>query len=145
MRPLSTLEILERWRLRFELLPFGIDSILVEPGIYRTPIFDRIVLPADTARLASYGDGAEFAERVRGTFFGAISAPGAPGSEEVAEALVELVEMDPAKRPFRTPVGAAMHQLLGDYNRMADGMRPVVAQIFNVPDLAGAPAIAATV
>jgi NAD(P)-dependent dehydrogenase (short-subunit alcohol dehydrogenase family) len=28
---------------RFELSPFGIDSVVVEPGIYRTPIFDRLV------------------------------------------------------------------------------------------------------
>src|SRR5262249_45354860 len=44
--------------LRFELLPFGVDAILVEPGIYRTPIFDRIVEPADQERVASYGDAA---------------------------------------------------------------------------------------
>lgn len=30
---------------RYELLPFGIDSVLIEPGIYRTPIFDRVVRP----------------------------------------------------------------------------------------------------
>ena len=32
---------------RFELLPLGIDSVLVEPGIYNTPIFDRLVCAAD--------------------------------------------------------------------------------------------------
>ena len=32
---------------RFELLPLGIDSVLVEPGIYKTPIFDRLVCAAD--------------------------------------------------------------------------------------------------
>ena len=123
--------------MRFELLPFGIDSVLVEPGIYRTPIFDRIVAPADEARLASYGPVADFAERVRGTFIGAINAPGAPGSEEVAEALVRLVEMDAADRPFRTVVSPPIQQLLGEYNVAAEAIRPVVAQIFNVPELAG--------
>ena len=54
---------------RFELLPFGIDSILVEPGIYRTPIFDRIMPPADSQRVADYGASAEM-PTVCSRFFG---------------------------------------------------------------------------
>lgn len=128
---------------RYELSPLGIDSVIVEPGIYRTPIFDRIALPADSARVASYGDLADAAERVRGVFMSAISAPDAPGSEEVAEALVRLVEMEPAERPFRTIVSAAIEPLLASYNSAAESLRPVVAQIFNVPELAPVPAAAA--
>lgn len=131
--------------MRFELLPFGIDSVIVEPGIYRTPIFDRIAPPADEVRLASYGPAAEFVDRVRGTFLGAINAPGAPGSEEVAETLVGLVEMDAADRPFRTIVSPPIEQLLGEYNAAADALRPIVAQIFNVPELVSQPtAVAST-
>jgi NAD(P)-dependent dehydrogenase (short-subunit alcohol dehydrogenase family) len=123
---------------RFELLPFGIDSILVEPGIYRTPIFDRIMPPADSQRVADYGASAEYADRVLAVFREAISAPDAPGSEEVAEAFVRLIEMDPARRPFRTVVSAPIEQLLAPYNDAAEKLRPIVAQIFNVPELAGA-------
>lgn len=124
---------------RYELQPFGIDSVLVEPGIYRTPIFDRIAAPADSARVASYGDAAEYAERVRGVFMSVISADGAPGSEEVADALVRLVEMNPGERPFRNVVSAPIQELLGPYNAAAEELRPIVAQIFNVAELAGAP------
>jgi len=128
---------------RFELSPFGIDSVLVEPGIYRTPLFDRNITPADTERVASYGETANYADRVWGVFMSAINAPGAPGSEEVAEALVRLVEMDASERPFRTVVSAPIEQLLASYNASAEALRPVVAQIFNVPELAGMPAAAA--
>ncbi len=124
---------------RFELLPFGIDSILVEPGIYRTPIFDRTVVPADRERVGTYGDAAESAERVLGVFMSVISAPGAPGSEEVAEAFVRLIEMPRDQRPFRTVVSPPIQQLLEPYNAAAEALRPVVAQIFNVPELAGLP------
>jgi len=123
--------------LRFELLPLGIDSVLVEPGIYRTPLFEHIIAPADPARVASYGDAAGYAQRVRDTFMLAIHADGAAGSEEVAEALVRLVEMEPADRPFRTVVSAPIQPLLASYNAAAEGLRPVVAQIFNVAELAG--------
>ncbi len=125
--------------LRFELLPFGIDAVLVEPGIYRTPIFDKNEVPADTGRLESYGGAANYADRVLGTFLSVINAPGAPGSEDVAEALVRLVEMEPAERPFRTLVSPAMEQLLSSFNAAANELRPTVAQIFNVPELAGVP------
>lgn len=121
---------------RYELQPFGIDSVIVEPGIYRTPIFDRLARPADAERLADYGAAAEYADRVLGVFLGAIGAPDAPGSEEVAEALVRLVEMPASERPFRTVVSPPIQQLLEPYNAAADALRPVVAQIFNVPELA---------
>ena len=123
---------------RFELLPFGIDSVLVEPGIYRTAIFDRLVSPADETRVASYGQAAKYVDDVHGTFKAVIGAPDAPGSAEVAEAFVRLVEMAPSERPFRTVVSPPIQQLLEPYNAAAEELRPIVAQIFNVPQLAGA-------
>ena len=124
---------------RFELSPFSIESVLVEPGIYRTPIFDRLLEPADTERVADYGAASVYAERVLGVFHSAISAPDAAGSEEVAEAFVRLVEMEPGSRPFRTVVSTPIEQLLTPYNDAAEQLRPIVAQIFNVPELAGVP------
>jgi len=121
---------------RFELKPFGIDSVLVEPGIYRTEIFDKLMTPSDQQRVADYGSNGEFASRVLSVFHGAINSPDAPGSEEVAEALVTLIEMDPAARPFRTVVSAPLQQLLDPYNKTADELRTVAAQMFNVPELA---------
>jgi NAD(P)-dependent dehydrogenase (short-subunit alcohol dehydrogenase family) len=128
---------------RFELLPFGIDSVLVEPGIYKTPIFDRLLLPADGKCLASYGEAASYVDAVHGTFKAAISLPDAPGSGEVAEALVRLVEMPRGERPFRTVVSPGIQQLLEPYNAAAEQLRPIVAQIFNVPELAGVQPLAA--
>jgi NAD(P)-dependent dehydrogenase (short-subunit alcohol dehydrogenase family) len=122
---------------RYELLPFGVDSILVEPGVYRTGIHDRWSCPADAARVAEYGSNAEFAERVNGVFQAIVGAPGAPGSDEVVDALLALIDMSPQERPFRTVVSAPIRQLLDPYNATAEALRPVVAQIFNVPELAG--------
>jgi NAD(P)-dependent dehydrogenase (short-subunit alcohol dehydrogenase family) len=122
---------------RYELVPFGINSIIVEPGIYKTPIFDRMEGAADTARAAEYGH-LDFASRVRGVFDAVAGAPDNPGTTDVVEALVRLIEMDDAQRPFRTLVSPAMQQLLDGYNAAAEGLRPIVAQVFNVPELASA-------
>jgi NAD(P)-dependent dehydrogenase (short-subunit alcohol dehydrogenase family) len=128
---------------RFELLPIGIDSVLVEPGIYKTPIFDRIVGAADRDCEASYGTAAAFVDDVAGTFKAAISDPDAPGSDDVADAFVRLVELPLGERPFRTIVSAPMEQLLNAYNAAAEELRPVVAGMFNVPALAGLPRVTA--
>jgi hypothetical protein len=93
--------------------------------------------PADAQRVADYGEAGEYADRVLGVFQSAISAPDAPGSEEVAEAFVRLIEMEDGSRPFRTVVSAPIQQLLEPYNAAAEDLRPIVAQIFNVPELAG--------
>jgi hypothetical protein len=45
--------------------------------------------------------------------------------------------MNVTERPFRTVVSAAIQPLLEGYNAAAESLRPVVAQIFNVPELAG--------
>jgi NAD(P)-dependent dehydrogenase (short-subunit alcohol dehydrogenase family) len=121
---------------RFELLPFGVDSVIVEPGIYRTPIFEKVFRPADDQRLADLGDAGEYTDRVLGTFMSVIGAPDAAGSEEVAEAIVRLIDAEPGKREFRTVVSAPLQPLLAPYNEVALGLRPIVAQIFNVPELA---------
>ena len=128
---------------RFELQPFGIESVLVEPGIYRTPIFDRLVQPADAERLLDYGRAGEYVERVLGVLQTAIAAADAPGPQEVTQAFVRLVEMTPAQRPFRTVVSAALVELLQSYNATAEQLRPAIAQMFNVPELAGPQLIAA--
>lgn len=128
---------------RFELQPFGIESVLVEPGIYRTAIFDRLMQPADAERLLEYGRAGEYVERVRGVFQTALAGADAPGPEEVTQAFVRLVEMTPAQRPFRTVVSAPLVELLKPYNATAEQLRPAIAQMFNVPELAGPQRIAA--
>jgi len=55
-----------------------------------------------------------------------------------------LVEMKFGSRPFRTVVSAPIEQLLAHYNDAAEQLRPIVAQIFNVPELAGIQKGAAT-
>jgi NAD(P)-dependent dehydrogenase (short-subunit alcohol dehydrogenase family) len=127
--------------LRYELVPFGIESVLVEPGIYGTGIHDRMPEPADAQRRASYGEAAEYVERVRNVFLTVAGAPDNPGSIEVGEALVGLVEAAAGSRPFRTVVSPPIEQLLQPYNDAAEGLRPIVAQIFNVAELVGEPVV----
>ncbi len=120
---------------RFELSPFGIDSVVVEPGIHRTPILEKFIAPADQDRVADYGAAAQFAARIKSVFDAARGAPETPSPDDVVEAFVRLIEMPAGERPYRTVPTAATQPLLDPYNAMAAGMRDVVAHTFNVPEL----------
>jgi NAD(P)-dependent dehydrogenase (short-subunit alcohol dehydrogenase family) len=120
---------------RFELSPFGIDSVVVEPGIHRTPILERLNEPSDQARVAEYGASAEYAQRVKSVFEAANSAAQTPGVEDVVQAFVQLIETPPGERPFRTVPTVAIQALLQPYNAAAAQLRQAVGQIFNVPEL----------
>jgi NAD(P)-dependent dehydrogenase (short-subunit alcohol dehydrogenase family) len=120
---------------RFELAPLGIDSVIVEPGIHRTPILERFVAPADQSRVAEYGSTAEAIKRVKSVFDEASGALETPGPQGVVDAFVRLVETPAGDRPFRTVPTAAIQSLLEPYNALAATMRDTIAQIFKVPEL----------
>lgn len=120
---------------RFELAPFGVDSIIVEPGIHRTPILDAFQSPDDESRAGAYSPDGDFTSKVKQVFDVANASPETPNADVVAEALLQLIEMPAGTRPFRTIPTPAMKPLLEDYNAAAGQIRETVAQAFNVPEL----------
>ena len=120
---------------RFELTPFGVDSVVIEPGIHRTPILDAFQAADDKARAAEYGPDGDYTSRVQAVFDAAGSSSETPGAAEVAEAMLRLIEMPAGTRPFRTVPTPAMAPLLEPYNTAAEQIRQTVAQMFNIPEL----------
>jgi len=120
---------------RFELSPFGIDSVIVEPGIHRTPIHEKWPGPADQARVADYGPTGERLQRIKATFDAALDEPDTPGPDPVVEAFLRLIETPAGQRPFRTVPTAAIQPLLDPYNAQAAQLRQTVAEMFGLTDL----------
>jgi NAD(P)-dependent dehydrogenase (short-subunit alcohol dehydrogenase family) len=119
---------------RFELAPLGVDSVLVEPGVHRTPILEKFQTAADQNRVAEYGSAAEGLKRVQSGFEAANRAQETPGPEPVVEAFVRLIETPAGKRPFRTVPTAALEPLLQPYNALAATMRETVAEMFGASE-----------
>lgn len=119
---------------RLELAPFGIESVIVEPGIHRTPILDAFQPPDDESRAAEYPPD-DFSSRVQAVFDAASASSDTPGSAEVADAFLKLIEMPAGTRPFRTVPTAAMAPLLDPYNAQASQIAQAVAAAFNVTEL----------
>lgn len=120
---------------RFELTPLGMDSVIVEPGIHRTPILERILSPAEQDRVTEYRTVPEEIERARNVFVEASGAPDTPAPEGVVEAFVRLIDMPAGERPFRTVTTAPNQQPLEPYNAHAEQIRDTIERVFNATEL----------
>ena len=120
---------------RFELSAFGIDSVIVEPGIHKTALTERSFGPAEEDRVSFYGPVSEAVNRIKGILENAVSAPETPGPEIVAESFISLIETPAGKRPFRTVPSTSMQPLLEDYNAATASVRDTVAELFGVSEL----------
>jgi NAD(P)-dependent dehydrogenase (short-subunit alcohol dehydrogenase family) len=94
--------------LRYELAPFGIDSVIVEPAAFHTRLFSSAQRPADGRRAIEYGAAAA----VSGQLFAAFdqmfeTQPDETDPRHVVDAILDLIAMAPGNRPLRTVVGDA--------------------------------------
>jgi NAD(P)-dependent dehydrogenase (short-subunit alcohol dehydrogenase family) len=93
---------------RYELIGTGVDTTIVEPGGFPTSFADRLVSPADEARVNSYGDLKEVPERLWGGMFATLQSDNAPDPQEVADAVIGLIETPAGERPLRVVVDPMM-------------------------------------
>jgi NAD(P)-dependent dehydrogenase (short-subunit alcohol dehydrogenase family) len=92
--------------LAYEVHSLGIDSVLLEPGPFRTAISTSGPAPADAAVMAEYGP-VTGALKAWGKGFGEFMAQPLPQTDPalVAEAVLELVALPAGQRPLRKVVG----------------------------------------
>jgi NAD(P)-dependent dehydrogenase (short-subunit alcohol dehydrogenase family) len=84
----------------YELAAQGIESVIVEPGQYETPVFGNSVMGADEARADTYGAAKEFPAKVGGAL-----ASTAGNAQEVADAVLRIIETPAGERQLRYFVG----------------------------------------
>jgi NAD(P)-dependent dehydrogenase (short-subunit alcohol dehydrogenase family) len=89
---------------RYELAPFGIDAVIIEPGTYPTTISKNRVASEDSERLAPY---AQAIGTFMTPFFAENRSATPPNPQEVADAVAHLVAQPAGTRPLRTIVATA--------------------------------------
>jgi NAD(P)-dependent dehydrogenase (short-subunit alcohol dehydrogenase family) len=114
--------------LRYELAPFGVDSVIVEPGPYATDFHGSSLQSIAADGIGPYEllRQAQEGRRQRGS-------PGNP--TEVVEAILQLVELPTGERPARLPVGAGLTQELIALNREQARITRQLLDGFRYPDL----------
>jgi NAD(P)-dependent dehydrogenase (short-subunit alcohol dehydrogenase family) len=80
----------------YELAAQGIESVIVEPGQYETPVFGNTVMAADQARTNTYGAAKEIPAKVNG-----LLSSTAGNAQEVADAVLRIIETPPGEKQLR--------------------------------------------
>ena len=92
--------------LRYELAPFGVDSVIVEPGPCNTRLFDQARRPIDQSRSAEYGATAAISNTLFSAFDQLFDSDRAgTDPQQVVQAVCALIGTPAGQRPLRTVVG----------------------------------------
>ena len=105
---------------RAELAGFGIENVIVEPGGFETNFVGNLLQPSDQSRVPEYGDFMNAPAQMGEGFFAALQANTEQRPEKVVDKIVELIEGERGKRPFRSVV---------DFMGMGDLVGPANAQL----------------
>lgn len=100
---------------RVELSGFGVDVGIIEPGGYPTTFINNLLFPSDKSREAALGELQKQAEGFLKGFEQALAGNPAQNPQNVADAIVKVIETPAGRREFRTIV---------DKMGMADAIQP---------------------
>jgi NAD(P)-dependent dehydrogenase (short-subunit alcohol dehydrogenase family) len=84
----------------YELAAQGIESVILQPGQYETPVFGNTVRAADEARTATYGPAKEIPAKVNG----ALSST-AGNAQDVADEVLRIIETPAGEKQLRYFIG----------------------------------------
>lgn len=91
--------------LRYEVSPFGVDIVMVEPGPFGTGLLASGQAPAHSEVLDTYGELAGVPTAMGEHFAQLLQSEEAPDPQWVVDAYLKLAELPFGKRPTRTVVG----------------------------------------
>jgi len=86
----------------YELASQGIESSIVQPGAYQTNVFGNFVMAADQARTETYGVANQIPAKINH-----ILTTKTGNAQEVADAVLHIVETPPGQRKLRYRVSPA--------------------------------------
>lgn len=81
---------------RYELGSQGIESVIVEPGAYQTPVFSNLVTAADASRGETYGIANHITAKMN-----TLLANTAGNAQEVADVVLQIVETPVGQKKLR--------------------------------------------
>jgi NAD(P)-dependent dehydrogenase (short-subunit alcohol dehydrogenase family) len=118
--------------LHYQLKPFGVEAVILEPGSFPTPAVLKGLLPNDAGVAAAYAASSQAPRRNQEV------SPDyrPPDPQEVADAVLKLIEMPPGRRPLRTVVGPVFTTGVAEFNLVYERARDMLAEALMRPDQA---------
>ena len=89
---------------KYELAPTGIDIAIVEPGGFGTNFIAGMISASDEERINSYGELNNIPEQMWAGFGQFLQGENAPNPQEVADAIINLIQLPAGQRPLRVVV-----------------------------------------
>jgi NAD(P)-dependent dehydrogenase (short-subunit alcohol dehydrogenase family) len=89
--------------LHYEVRTLGVDIAILQPGAFPTEIFSKAQKSSDESVVAGYGDLANIPEQMNAGI-AKLFEESKPDPQQVADAVLQLVELPKGKRPLRTVV-----------------------------------------
>jgi NAD(P)-dependent dehydrogenase (short-subunit alcohol dehydrogenase family) len=120
--------------LAYEVQPFGIDVVILEPGAFPTTAVARGMQPDNAAVAEEYAKAVTRLEETLVT-----EAPAdysLPDPQDVAREVVRLIALPHGERPLRSVVGPIFTEGVADYNREYEAARDRLRAALGRPDQA---------
>jgi NADP-dependent 3-hydroxy acid dehydrogenase YdfG len=111
---------------RYELAAQHIDSVILEPGSYKTAIAGNVEHAADAARTATYGPVNGIADTIMHTLEQIAGDP-----NEIVEAVIRIIETPFGQRQLRYRVGGGA-QGVQQLNAMSDELQKQLLTSFGI-------------
>jgi NAD(P)-dependent dehydrogenase (short-subunit alcohol dehydrogenase family) len=116
--------------LHYQLRPFGVNLVILEPGSFPTPAISKSLEARDEAITKAYAAKPSSVRRATA------GPPGhtSPDPQEVADAVVAIVDMRPEERPLRVVVGPIFTTGVDEFNALYEQARDRLAESLMRPD-----------
>jgi len=115
---------------RYELASLGIDSVVIEPGAYATPIMEKLERGEDPGRKTGYGEMAQIPEKIKAKIGSSRANP-----QEIAHAVLQIIETPAGQRQLRYrigPGGPGVQRI----NALTDEIQTQLLEAFGITALA---------
>jgi len=117
---------------RYEIAALGIDTVILEPGAYRTAVADRLESGEDPARRAGYGEFAKVPQALLQRIRNSRANP-----QEFADRVLEIIETPPGQRELRYRVGSGgTGGAVERINTVTDEVQAQLLEVFGITELA---------
>jgi NAD(P)-dependent dehydrogenase (short-subunit alcohol dehydrogenase family) len=117
--------------LHNQVAPFGIDVVILEPGSFPTPSTMNAMRAEDQAIVEAYAAVAPPARNRRPP---ADSSYQPPNPQEVADAVLDIMQTPVGQRPLRRVVGPQHTDGVPAYNQTYEQLRAHMAEVLQRPD-----------
>jgi NAD(P)-dependent dehydrogenase (short-subunit alcohol dehydrogenase family) len=120
--------------LHYEVRPLGVDVAIIQPGAFPTEMSQKIQFGSDASVSDGYKAIADLPDKM-GAAIGQIFETTNPDPQEVADAVVNLINLPKGQRPLRTTVDQATGYIVEAANKAVEAEYAKALTAFGLGEL----------